>query len=536
MSIWNYIVVCLSLLLLATLLWWEIRRENKARRAGRVIATILLVASLAAIALPITYTSSRITGGREGVLLTEGYDPDSARVYLSSGVEVKDLKDLRVSALHILGYGLTGDERDAILPDVPVLFHPSPMGTGIMAVNWTQQVLPGQTCRVQGSFYNTTGRPVKLLLFGIGSMLDSAEVRSQEMDFELRTVPAQADRAVYRLAVVEGKDTIEQENIPVEVLPVRPRKILILAASPDFENRFLAGWLSEKGHGVVVRTAISKDKYDHAFLNTPAMAVDHLSSSLLAQFDGVIADAAELRAIAPAEHAALWNAIAEKGLGLVIKADSLTRKMDSVRMHGSGKILLTTLHTTYAQLLAGERKEYAALWTRILQQTAREKEVTERWHLSPALPEVDRPVNVLLQSAASMPQGLLEEGNTGDAPVSVYFAQDPFLPFYWSGVYWPRQSGWQAVHTPQGMRSWWYVWKEGDWKYIHRRDRLEETRQWIAARKEKKGRSANGGDRSANGEARSAGEIEAHKVLVAKGWFYLLLVLSAVFLWVERRI
>lgn len=520
MSFWNYIVVCLSLLLLATLLWCEVRRENKARLMGRVIATILLVAGLAAIALPITSTG-RTTGSREGVFLTEGYDPDSARIYLSSGVEVKDLHDLHLPALHVLGYGLTEDERAAI-PDVPVLFHPSPMHAGITALDWTRRLLPGQTCRVQGSFYNATGRPVKLLLFGIGSLLDSVEVRSQEGDFELRTVPVQADRAVYRLAAITGKDTIEQESIPVEVLPVRPQKILMLAASPDFENRFLAGWLSEKGHSVAVRTAISRDKYDHAFLNTPAMAVDHLSSSLLAQFDVVIADAAELKAIAPAEHAALWNTIAEKGLGLVIKADTLTRGQDSVRMHGSGKILLTTLHTTYAQLLAGERKEYAAFWTGVLQQAAREKEVADRWYLSPALPEVDHPVNIQLQSAAAMPQGLLEEGDSGDAPVSVYFAQDPFLSFYWSGNYWPRQSGWHAVHTPQGMHSWWYVWKEGDWSAIRRRDRLEGTRKWIAARGGRKGVVTEG-----------AG---MHKLLVAKGWFYLLLVLSAVFLWVERRI
>lgn len=522
MSIWNYIVVCLSLLLLAALLWCEIGRENKARLTGRIIATTLLVAGLAAIALPITYTSSRTAGNREGVFLTEGYDTDSARIYLSSGVEVRDLKDLHVPALHILGYGLTGDERDAILPDVPVLFHPSPMPTGVMTLDWTRRLLAGQTCRVQGSFYNATGRPVKLLLFGIGSVLDSAELRSQETEFELRTVPVQAHRAVYRLDVVDGKDTMEQESIPVEVLPARPLKILMLAASPDFENRFLAGWLAEKGHSVVVRTAISKDKYDHAFLNTPAMAVDHLSSSLLAPFDVVIADAAELKAIAPAEHAALWNTIAEKGLGLVIKADTLTRGQDSVRMHGSGKILLTTLHTTYAQLLAGERKEYAAFWTRILQQAAGEKEVTDRWYLSPALPEVDHPVNIRLQSAASMPQGLLEEGDSGDAPVSVYFEQDPFLSFYWSGVYWPRRSGWQAVRTPQGPQSWWYVWKAGDWSTIRRRDRLEGTRKWIAARGERKRAVPEG-----------AG---THKLLVAKGWFYLLFLLSAVFLWVERRI
>jgi len=532
MSFWNYIVVCLSLLLLAMLLWWEIRRVNKARLAGRVIATILLAASLAAITLPVTYTSKGTAGSKEGVFLTEGYDPDSARIYLSSGVEVKDLKDMHLSVLHVLGYGLTEEERAAV-PDVPVLFHPSSIQSGIESLQWTQQLLPGWECRVQGSFYNATGRPVKLLLVGIGSLMDSVEVRSQEGDFELRAIPAQAGRAVYRLVAVSGKDTIEQESIPVEVLPATPQKILMLAASPDFENKFLAGWLSEKGHGVVVRTAISRDKYDHAFLNTPAMTVDHLSSSLLAQFDVVIADAAELRAIGPDEHASLWNAIAEKGLGLVIKGDSLSkpgekiilrdtlgRTLISESMHGSGKIMLTALHTTYARLLAGERKEYAAHWTRILQQAAREREVTERWHFSPALPEVDHPVNVLLQTAASMPEGWLEQAGDDAAFATVYLKQHPFLPFCWSGVYWPRLYGWQAVHTRKGEWSWWYVWKKGDWTAIHRRERLEGTRRWIVAR----------------GESRSMVEPDPYKVLVAKGWFYLLFVLSGLFLWVERRI
>src|SRR6185503_19616373 len=110
MSFWNYIVVCLSLLLLAILLWWEIRRGNKTRLVGRVMATTLMVASLAAITLPIAYTCRSAAGSKEGIFLTEGYDPDSARIYLSSGVEVKDLKDLHVSALHVLGYGLTEEE------------------------------------------------------------------------------------------------------------------------------------------------------------------------------------------------------------------------------------------------------------------------------------------------------------------------------------------------------------------------------------------------------------------------------------------
>jgi hypothetical protein len=543
MSFWNYIVLFLSLPLLVVLVLWEIRRANRARLSGRLLATVLLVVSLAAIALPITYTSSRTEKEKEGVLLTEGYDPDSARFYLSSGSEVKITDDIRLPVLHILGYGLKENER-AVIPEIPVLFHPSPMQTGIGSLQWTERVFPGEPYRIQGSFYNGTSNPVKLLLVGIGSALDSAELGSKRSSFELKTVPLEVGRAIYKLVAVSGKDTIEQESVPVEVLTPEPLSILMLAASPDFENKFLAGWLSERKHKVIVRTAISRDKHDRAYLNTSAMPVDQLSPSLLDNFDIVIADAAELRNMGPAGHSCLWNAIAGKGLGLVIKGDSMSvpgekpMVLDSLHhplvsesMHGSGKIVLTDLHTTYARLLSGERKEYASLWTYILQQAGKKKEIEEHWSFSPELPESDHPVRVRLQTAAPMPQGRLHgSDDENGSPVDAYLEQDRFLSFIWSGVYWPRESGWQCAIAPLKGEGWWYVWKEGDWKNIHRRERLEGTKEWIDERKAVKRRT---GD---EGKGQAAGGRNAKNILIAKGWFYLLFVLSGLFLWVERRI
>lgn len=575
MIFWNYIVICLSVILLVLLLVWEIQRPKRARLQGRVIATVLLVAALAAIALPLGYTSRPAAGSKEGILLTEGYDPDSLRIYINTtgkkdaaiwratGQGFQGAGDIsEASVLHLFGFGLTEEQR-AALPNIPLIFHPSVLQTGIVSLHWRRQLLPGEVCRIQGSFYHATPAPVKLLLFGLNTLLDSAEIKSREEgDFELRTVPAQAGRAVYKLIAVAGTDTLEQESIPVETLPGKNLKILFLAAAPDFENRFLAGWLSEKGHGVVVRTAISKDKYDDAYLNMPAMVVDHLSPSLLSKFDVVIADAAELKAMPAADHACLWREIAEKGLGLVTKADStslgrggrvriavggdssvlrmviadepgqlpllrdsLARTLVNIGMHGSGKVALTTLNNSFTRLLAGDKKEYAGLWTRILQQTAREGDPLERWQFAPALAAVDHPVKISLQYAgSSLPQGLLEGEHTAEAPVSIYLAQHPLLPFRWEGLYWPREPGWHSARTPQGEPGWWFVWKDGDWKNLYRRERMQGTARWIATRGEKKVPEGGGA------------ETETRETLIAKGWFYLCLVLSSLFLWVERKI
>ena len=562
MTAWNYIVICLSLALLALLVVYEWKRANRARLLWRLFATVVLVAALAAIALPVTYRRRVTIGNKEGVLLTSGYDPDSVRFFMErnrgavwmSEVDVEgmpaagvkwipmaDIREAGLSVLHIFGDGLTR-EQCAELPSIPLVFHPSAMRAGIVSINWQRSLWPGETCRIQGRFYNPDRKAVKLLLTWMRTVLDSVDIRpGEDSDLELRTVPLQAGRAVYRLIALRGADTLEQVVIPVEVLPGKKLRVLVLAASPDFENRFLANWLSDGGHGVAVRTAISKGKYDHAYLNMATTAVDHLTPVLLDKFDVVIADAAELKAMSGGEYILLRKEVERRGLGLIIKADSTSGKMDkpggrslirdslgrtlvSASIYGSGKIILTNLHSTYARLLAGQKREYAALWTSVMQAAAGRDAVGERWQLTPALPVADRPVKALLRWAGNgLPQGLFEEEGDSALPVTAYLAQRPLLSFAWDGIYWPRVAGWQSVHTPQGERNWWYVWPAGDWRALHQVERMKQTKQWIAGMNNMKIEKAG---RMVEEEGQAAG----------KGWFFLLAALCCLFLWVERKI
>lgn len=550
MTAWNYIVIFLSLALLALLLIYEWKRKNRARLSWRLLATGILVAALAAIALPVTYKRDLAIGGKEGVLLTEGYDPDSVRMFAqikqaSVWMSAADVKAPGLSALHIFGYGLT-DEQCAALPSVPLIFHPSLIQAGIVSVYWPRALWPGEICRIQGRFYDPGGRPVKLLLTGMHTVLDSTEIKSRgDGSFELRTVPVQAGRAVYRLIALNGADTLEQESIPVEVLQGKAMKVLILAASPDFENRFIAGWLADKGHGVIVRTAISKEKYDRTDLNMDAGAIDRLSPGLLDKFDVVMADAAALKTMPAGEYMLLRREVEQRGLGLIIRdsvlkhspgerlliRDSLDRPLVSANMYGAGKIIFTDLQATYTRLLSGDKKGYAALWTSVLKEAAGKGAAAERWQLAPDLPVVDQPVKVLLRcTGGGLPQGFFgtEEEVT---PVVTYLAQRPLLSFVWEGLYWPRSAGWQSVHTSQGDRTWWYTWAADDWQTLHRMERKGETERWVA------------GVRDIKPEDTSVKSIKAEKtggetlrVTVGKGWFYLLIVLTCLFLWVERKI
>ena len=144
-----------------------------------------------------------------------------------------------LSKLHVFGYGLTREQWDraGILEEgagshpPSLVFHPSVAGAGVTDVNWKQKLAPGERLQVQGRFfYGTIGQKVKLVLTGMGTTLDSLERGpGGKVDFELATVPAQAGRAVYHLVAVAGADTLEREDIPIEVVPGKALKILLLA-------------------------------------------------------------------------------------------------------------------------------------------------------------------------------------------------------------------------------------------------------------------------------------------------------------------
>ena len=471
----HYIVLGLCLLLLGFLLWKEWRRADRRRLFGRLIATVVTVGALACLALPLYY------------------------------------------------------QRAVLRPAAPLLPAPAEP-RGVVSVDWQRRLNPGEKLLVQGRWAGGEGR---LLLMGMGSVLDSARVGSGGK-FLLGTLPAQKGRAVYRLVAMMGRDTLEQEELPVSVDTAAPLKILLLAASPDFENTFLSNWLSKEGDVVASRTVVSREKVQEAFINRGPAVLSPLTPALLDGFDLVIADVAALPARGGGEWTVLRRQVEERGLGLLIKVDSAGvdsmgrvlkarvgrslvrdpsgRVVAGSVLMGAGKVVFTGLLTSYSRVLAGEQSAYAAYWTSLLQEAARRGEGGEVWSWEPALPRVEEPVVMRLQTAVAMPQAMVG-GSV------VYLAQDAVLPFFWRGTYWPEAAGWQPVCRPAGDTTWWYVWPAGAWKGVEQTRRMAEVKN----------------PRRQGAVDLAGGALTEERVPVAKGWFWGLFLLGALFLWVERK-
>ncbi len=601
---WNYVIIAMSLLLLCFLLWKEVTRANKLRLIWRITATVLAVVSLACIALPVTIKlKETVAASKEAILLTEGFNKDSVRLFLNntskkysayttdpgvlqsaqsfkpklvSGSEIFNQPSEKVKAIHVFGYGLKDDEFEKLNKSV-IIFHPAEVPAGITSISWQRKINSGDKLVVQGRFNNNFSKEMKLVLRGLQTNLDSIVIPPNTLaNFELSTIPKHLDRAVYTLIAVNKTDTAETEDIPVEVMQPRKIQILMLAASPDFENKFLKNRLSQNGYAVAIRSRISKDKFQKEYANTSAISLDHISSVALDKFVVLIADAAELASISKSELKIIQTEVQNKGLGLIVKADSsissasfylknfsFTRGKDNrgkvasfflkgasdntlklsvelpvfLRSHpgtqslisddkssvfvnsmiyGNGKIIITTLENTYTLLLSGNYKNYDEIWSLLLSKAAKKLLPKEAVVISPALPKLNELVILSIQNTDHKS----EPGHVWDE--KVYLQQDRLLPFIRTGIYWPRQTGWMPIVDIEGKINWLYIYKNNDWSALNASDKLRATRIYA---------SKNIPFKSKNNKVKKDVPFSVPDI-----YFFIIFIISSGFLWLEKKL
>lgn len=602
---WNYIIVIASLAAIVFLIRKESVRVNKSRLPWRIVASIIAVGGLACLILPIAIKDTDISAmsSREAILLTEGYHPDSIKKFMANNKKeisfytadrdllktavayqpalVVDLAMLADSLnasepLHVFGYGLTTPEIKKLNGRM-LIFHPSSLPSGISFINWERKIKKGEPLLIQGSFNNTGPASIKILLNGLHTNLDSIIIPAgKQQPFQLSAVPKNTGRNIYLITALSGNDTIEMEKIPFETDSVKPLKILILASSPDFENKYLINWLFKNGYQIVSRTTISRNKYRKDYLNNKEIPLNHITNSLLDKFDVLISDADELAAISVQELAAIRLGVEQGGLGLIIKADSFSapgafyarpfplyhRKGDTIRqalfhlqasgkrlqalsinnpvlikkqpgtqpllynetsgiyvsstLYGSGKLLVTTLNNTYSWALAGYDSAYHSLWSSIIQKAAPKSYQKQNWYIKPFLPRLNEPVEITLQSETTvLPQVSLIGTN-------IYFEQNKQLSAEWKGSFWPAEMGWQAIHEQGGAYSWLYVYNNTEWKTLNRFEKYWQTKNYV----------------NVNDPVINEKEVNLKKEvrkLVPKMFFFLAALISCSYLWWEKK-
>ena len=574
---WTYIVIALCIVLAFGFTWQEYRRANKRYLWLRILAVIIALASLACVALPISYNGEISRSAEHNVtLLTDGFDADSINAadtsIVTTDVAIKKrypkarfingLDELnKTGELHVYGYGLRADEL-AQLDSMAFVFHPTKTPAGISHVSWNDHLKAGELLQVQGIYNNASAQKVKLVLTGLNTGLDSVMLPANtQTAFNLITVPKTTGKMVFSLSA----DNTTQGSIPVQISPVKPLKVLMLSASPDFESKFLKNWLTENGYTVALRSAISKGKFNSEYINVAQFNLDKLSAQTFDKFDVLIGDLSVLNGLSPAEGGALKQAIADSGLGLIIRADStgktswlqkqfpvdkaagkepaaatviingkssigkfgyglahivykngtqpLVKTMQakvlaSSTISGSGRVVFTTLNNTFSWMLSGNKADYTALWSALITNASRKDGTVQDDIEFLSTPYAGEPVQLQFTQGKASPTAINNK--------IIASAQNPNVPFEYFVQYWPAVSGWQNIRGKS-----WYVFANSDWRSAQATNKLSVTKKYAKSHE--------------ISDIVTKQIQQKVRIDVPKIYFYILLLAACTFLWVETK-
>lgn len=589
-----------SVILLGFLILKEIQRENKANLILRISASSLAVIALICMAIPLSYQKTLDQYSENyAVLLSSGFQGErldtfkNIPVFSTDSQLAKINKTIRLipdlagfiamnpqySKIHVLGYGLEDSEL-AALEDKELVFLPSAPPAGLQAIDWNRNIHSGEELRITGTFQNSGDKPVKLILNGLGTDLDSISIPAlSKSTFELKTIPKHLDKTIYSLTGIAGMDTIVSEKVPVFIQSQTSLKVLILSSSPGFETRFLKNWLFENHYSLALRSAISKNKLSTEFVNMSRMNLNRISPSLLETFDVLIIDKDELSTLSKAERQAVQNQLGN-GMGLIMLADSISpdsgffnsafetralihadkkniklkwddysaNKMTlpgsvafkimpkdgnlalvndekanvlvSSKLYGSGRIILSSIQDTYTWILGNDLKSYASYWSKLLENAARKTELNSAWILNNPFMRVNQENQIILETSSDS----IPLGHSDGEPLR--FAQDPVLGFQWEAPVWPKKSGWHSLdygirNTTDINKSWYFIFDKNDWSVIHAARKIKNTRKQAEQHFKYKSEQIN--------------KFKSYKETIPEIYFYILFILSCTYLWLEAK-
>jgi hypothetical protein len=571
---------------------WQ--RPDRRRRPLRLLASLLAPLALWLVVHPPlrTVPATRAVA----IVLTPGYQPDTLRQvlrHLGAGTPVwaygthppagaKALRSLLrltdqqppLRQVHVLGEGLPAAELPA-LGRLAVVPHAPPAYAGVQAAGWPQRLTLGQRFEVEGSVAGPGPTWVSLQAEGTGR--DSAQLPTGTGSFRLSYQPKVAGLARYALHLRRAGQPTATEPLPLEIAPAPLPPVLLLAAVPGFEFKFLKNSLAAAGRAVALRTTVSRGLVQTEFLNQPAQPLDHLTPALLARYAVVVADAATLTSLPAAESQTLRAAVQQGRLGLVLLADAAVlpaaaparadfmvqplttagavaqpltwpeapapgvRALLPARLRpgaalrplvtapggavvaasrrvGLGTTVVSVVPETFRWALQGQATAYASFWSQLLTAANPPPAPAAAWLALSRWPRPQQPLVLRLAGArpASLPT---VQPLAGGPAVALALAQDTRLPEWSTALYWPATPGWHQVRGPGRTAYNFYVYDSAAWRGPTR----QAAAQALAARPVLTG-SAQGAETSGVPQPWPA------------GWFFGAFLVAAGFLWVEEKL
>ena len=502
------------------------------------------------------------------------------------------IREPNLTRLEVLGYGLSKDQWTGFPNDVQIDFDP-PTNNGFTSTRWKRTLSIGETLQVIGRYLQA--RPDEVLHL---RLLDPAQNVVKDTPviggqiFKL-SVPVKArGHLEYRIQAWSGDKLLSEQLVPVTVNTPPPLGIMIEQSAPSFETRQLKNYAVANGHRMLVNSTISKGKSISQTANLPTDTETSLSPQTLASQDVLIMDGRALVDLPDTRRQWLTEAV-EGGLGLLVLADSvlldnfdnLSRELLSGfqlapksdpeaeviprlmtdptlqwqeplpeqaislsavdadilvddnrgnalvinRKAGAGNISISLIRQSHSWLTSGNMVDWSNYWSSVIAAIAKTRDGSYLLHSGDSdfyrenqrtaicALTTEEELSVLIGSTVA------EEQTT---PVELKLATDDLNSARQCVFFWPKSSGWHQVKLVSNIsnsvldQTAIYIFEPDDWLAQQRAERAQATRA-----------------RAAGTIATSANESQKEVTkAVNVFWPWLILVLSATLLWLERKL
>ncbi|AMM50685.1 hypothetical protein TH61_05145 [Rufibacter sp. DG15C] len=556
MTISLLLLLVFAVLLGTWLTWLAVRRADRRRLAWRIVASWVAVACLVLLVSPPSIT--RTYSATEAILLTEGYRPDTLTSLLNRlspkpkvfsydvkadrATLVTDFSQFKASnpavqTVHVLGHGLE-EETLAELGNLQVIPHLAPLPTGVLSASWPHKITLGEDVQVQGKFIST-GQATRLYLQAAGIKRDSVEIKKgAEQMFRLRFQPKTTGRFVYHLQWRDAEDSLRQEQIPVIVEAPRLLNVLLLSSAPSFEVKFLKNALAQKGHGVAVRSQVSKGIYQTETVNLPAVQVSRVTPALLQKFDVMLLDAAALQSMSGQEKQAVQQAVRQQGLGVLTTftgdrpksipffgeaafarisekeavngpvrwqgqtssavvlpltafairptqgqqplawSNRQNQALVLTSRKGVGQVGVSLVPETFSLALEGKEKLYQDFWATVLTGLAKPLEESAI-SVEPLFATVHQSAALTTSGEGQLQKPVISTEKTGSSS-SVLSAGSTVLPSQLTFTIWPQKQGWHSFQSAPGLSANFFIYPSTSWQ-THRLYHLQQSNLNLAS-------------------------------------------------------
>ncbi len=463
----------------ATLLWFTLFPPMRPMRAETLVVLTARAASMSQQA-----TAERV------VALPEAPMRAGVERFADLGTALRRFPGTR--RIRVFGAGLGARDRDAAR-DVVVEFVPAALPPGLVELRAPTQVAQGALWQVHGRIVG-----VKSAVVQLHDPADAIVARATIPRGGRFTLPALAGvpgRVEYTLRVMAGSRRFGADTrVPLEVIKGDRVRVLLLAAAPGPEIKYLRRWASDAGldlrseirlgAGTALRTAGPASAVHSRFVDADLVVLDERAWRALGEsgqdelLQSVRAGVGVLIRIASALTADDRAQLGRFGFDAPVplprvaatpSSDANTSRTAAVtlrppgiaasdgialrdprddavlgiyRNEGRGRVGLWWAVDTYRKVLAGDASGHGALWSRTVAELARRGAATD----PPAGIGVPMRVNerVAICSSDAQPEVIAPDGKR-IALVTIRAATSASNQL--CGAFWPRTRGWHVLRA-----------------------------------------------------------------------------------------